>query len=49
MPGSLFTSTAKPPIEMKKGAGASPLFVIDAPTPVTESRIGSGHPGKPIL
>jgi hypothetical protein len=35
--------------EMKKGAGASPLFVIDAPKPVTESRIGSGHPGKPIL
>src|SRR3979411_3251375 len=34
---------------MKKGAGASPLFVIDAPKPVTESRIGSGHPGKPIL
>jgi hypothetical protein len=36
-------------IEMKKGAGASPLFVIDAPKPVTESRIGSGHPGKPIF
>ena len=35
--------------KMKKGAGASPLFVIDAPKPVTESRIGSGHPGKPIL
>jgi len=35
--------------EMKKGAGASPLFVIDAPKPVTESRIGSGHPGKPIF
>ena len=34
---------------MKKGAGASPLFVIDAPKPVTESRIGSGHPGKPIF
>jgi len=37
------------PQEMKKGAGASPLLVIDAPKPVTESRIGSGHPGKPIL
>jgi hypothetical protein len=37
------------PMEMKKGAGASPLFVIDTPKPVTESRIGSGHPGKPIL
>ncbi len=36
-------------VEMKKGAGASPLFVIDAPKPVTESRIGSGHPGKPIF
>src|SRR5713226_3508899 len=39
----------KKKVEMKKGAGASPLFVIDAPKPVTESRIGSGHPGKPIL
>jgi hypothetical protein len=35
--------------EVKKGAGASPLFLIDAPKPVTESRIGSGHPGKPIF
>ncbi len=35
--------------EMKKGAGASPLFVIDAPKPETESRFGPGHPGKPIL
>src|SRR5260370_39806067 len=34
---------------MKKGAGASPLFVIDAPKPETESRFGPGHPGKPIL
>ncbi len=34
---------------MKKGAGASPLFSIDAPKPVAESRIGSGHPGKPIF
>jgi hypothetical protein len=39
----------KKSVEMKKGAGASPLFVIDAPKPVTESRIGSGHPGKPIF
>ncbi len=36
-------------LEIEKGAGASPLFLIDAPKPVTESRIGSGHPGKPIL
>jgi hypothetical protein len=36
------------PLEMKKGAGASPLLVIDAPKPVTESRFGAGHPGKPI-
>jgi hypothetical protein len=27
----------------------APFFLIDAPKPVTESRIGSGHPGKPIL
>jgi hypothetical protein len=33
----------------KKGAGASPLFIIDAPKPVPESRFGSGHPGKPIF
>jgi hypothetical protein len=34
----------------EKGAGASPLlFLIDAPKPETESRFGSGHPGKPIF
>jgi hypothetical protein len=33
----------------KEGAGAGPLFIIDAPKPETESRFGSGHPGKPIL
>ena len=27
----------------------APFILIDAPKPVTESRIGSGHPGKPIL
>ena len=27
----------------------APFFIIDAPKPVTESRIGSGHPGKPIF
>ena len=42
-------STEKLALEIEKGAGASPLFLIDAPKPVTESRIGSGHPGKPIL
>ena len=34
----------------KKGAGASPLFLrTDPPKPKTQSRLGSGHPGKPIL
>ena len=37
------------PPKRKKGAGASPLFLIDAPKPVTESRVGTGHPGKPIF
>jgi hypothetical protein len=27
----------------------APSLSIDAPKPVTESRIGSGHPGKPIF
>jgi hypothetical protein len=27
----------------------APFFSIDAPKPVTESRFGSGHPGKPIF
>ena len=33
----------------KGGLVQAPSFSIDAPKPVTESRIGSGHPGKPIL
>ena len=33
----------------KRGPVQAPLFIIDAPKPVTESRIGSGHPGKPIF
>jgi hypothetical protein len=34
----------------KKGAGASPLFLItDPPKPESQSRLGSGHPGKPIF
>ncbi len=35
--------------KQEKGAGASPLLTIDAPKPATESRVGSGHPGKPIF
>ena len=34
---------------MRKGAGASPLFRTDPPKPESQSRLGSGHPGKPIL
>ena len=34
---------------MKKGAGASPLFELTPQKTGTESRFGSGHPGKPIL
>jgi hypothetical protein len=33
----------------KKGAGASPLFELTPQKPETESRFGSGHPGKPIF
>jgi len=33
----------------KRGPVQAPFFIIDAPKPVTESRIGSGHPGKPIF
>jgi len=35
--------------KMKKGTGASPLFRTDPPKPESQSRLGSGHPGKPIL
>jgi hypothetical protein len=41
--------TEKSAQKCKEGAGASPLFIIDAPKPETESRFGSGHPGKPIF
>ena len=33
----------------KRGPVQAPFFIIDAPKPVTESRVGSGHPGKPIF
>jgi hypothetical protein len=33
---------------MKKGGWCKPPFRIDAPKTGTESRFGSGHPGKPI-
>jgi hypothetical protein len=32
----------------KRGLVQAP-FLIDAPKPETESRFGSGHPGKPIF
>jgi hypothetical protein len=39
-----------PQTEMKKGAGASPLFPrTDPPNTETQSRLGFGHPGKPIF
>jgi hypothetical protein len=37
-------------LENEKGAGASPLFYrTDPPKPKSQSRLGFGHPGKPIL
>ena len=42
-----FLSSA--PKKRKRGPVQAPFFIIDAPKPVTESRIGSGHPGKPIF
>src|SRR5260370_26250805 len=35
--------------KIRKGGWCKPPFIIDAPKPATESRIGSGHPGKPIF
>ena len=35
--------------EIKKGAGASPLLSTDPPKTRTQSRLCSGHPGKPIF
>src|SRR5437879_12137002 len=35
--------------QRKRGPVQAPFSIIDAPKPVTESRIGSGHPGKPIF
>src|SRR5262249_39517249 len=43
--GRLASSSQK----RKRGPVQAPFFIIDAPKPVTESRIGSGHPGKPIF
>src|SRR5260370_20982515 len=35
--------------KIRKGGWCKPPFIIDAPKPATESRIGSAHPGEPIF